>query len=85
MRERQEKRHTMSCLHSYCIFETANGFCGIAWSEVGVTRFQLPVKSAEAAERLMLRRTPDAAHYELEMRDVVLLVLADHQELGLVL
>ena len=60
MRERQEKRHTMSCLHRYCIFETANGFCGIAWSDAGITRFQLPAKSAEAAERMMLRRTPEA-------------------------
>ena len=42
------------------IFETAGGFCGIAWSADGVTRFQLPTKSAEATERLLLRRTPDA-------------------------
>ena len=33
---------------------------GIAWSDVGVTRFQLPTKSAVAAERLLLRRTPGA-------------------------
>jgi methylated-DNA-[protein]-cysteine S-methyltransferase len=50
----------MSYLHRYCIFETANGFCGIAWSDAGITRFQLPTKSAEAAERMMLRRTPEA-------------------------
>jgi methylated-DNA-[protein]-cysteine S-methyltransferase len=30
----------------YLIFETAAGFCGIAWSEAGVTRFQLPTRSA---------------------------------------
>lgn len=46
---------------SYTIFETAGGFCGIAWNEVGITRFQLPTKGAEAAERLLLRRTPGAA------------------------
>jgi methylated-DNA-[protein]-cysteine S-methyltransferase len=40
----------------YHVFETAMGFCAIAWSEAGVARFQLPVKSAEAAERLMRRR-----------------------------
>jgi K+ transporter len=28
--------------HSYLIFETAAGCCGIAWNSVGVTRFQLP-------------------------------------------
>ena len=38
------------------VFETAMGFCAIAWSEEGVARFQLPTKSAEAAERLMRRR-----------------------------
>jgi methylated-DNA-[protein]-cysteine S-methyltransferase len=45
----------------YTIFETAAGFCGLAWSQRGVTRFQLPTKSAEATERLLLRRAPDAA------------------------
>jgi methylated-DNA-[protein]-cysteine S-methyltransferase len=45
----------------YLVFETAGGFCGIAWSEAGITRFQLPTKSAEATERLLLRRLPDAA------------------------
>ncbi len=44
----------------YLIFETASGFCGIAWNSVGITRFQLPATSAEAAERLLLRRVPDA-------------------------
>jgi methylated-DNA-[protein]-cysteine S-methyltransferase len=44
----------------YLIFETASGFCGIAWSNVGITRFQLPTKSAEATDRLVLRRVPDA-------------------------
>jgi methylated-DNA-[protein]-cysteine S-methyltransferase len=47
-------------MRRYCIFETAAGFCAIAWSELGVVRFQLPLKSAEAAERLLLRRAPDA-------------------------
>jgi methylated-DNA-[protein]-cysteine S-methyltransferase len=41
---------------SYAVFETALGFCGIAWSADGVTRFQLPTKSADATERLLLRR-----------------------------
>jgi methylated-DNA-[protein]-cysteine S-methyltransferase len=47
---------------TYCIFETAGGFCGIAWSREGITRFQLPTKRADAAERLLLRRTPGAEH-----------------------
>ncbi|MEP9376781.1 methylated-DNA--[protein]-cysteine S-methyltransferase [Aquabacter sp. CN5-332] len=46
--------------HHYLIFETASGFCGIAWNAVGITRFQLPTKTAEAAERMLLRRVPGA-------------------------
>ena len=48
--------------HHYLIFETAGGFCGIAWNNVGITRFQLPTKSAAAAERTLLRRAPGAEH-----------------------
>jgi methylated-DNA-[protein]-cysteine S-methyltransferase len=40
----------------YLIFETGSGFCGIAWSTIGITRFQLPVGTADAAERILLRR-----------------------------
>jgi methylated-DNA-[protein]-cysteine S-methyltransferase len=43
------------------VFETAMGFCAIAWGEAGVVRFQLPTKSAEAAELLMRRRASCAA------------------------
>ena len=46
--------------HHYLIFETAGGFCGIAWNDVGITRFQLPTRSAEATERILLRRIPSA-------------------------
>lgn len=42
------------------VFETAAGFCGIAWGEAGITRFLLPSGSAEAAARLLRRRVPDA-------------------------
>ena len=41
----------------YLIFETAGGFCGIAWNDVGITRFQLPARSAEATERYLLRKS----------------------------
>ncbi len=44
----------------YHIFETARGHCGIAWSAAGVTRFQLPDRSAEATERNLTRRLPGA-------------------------
>ncbi|HSZ87859.1 MAG TPA: hypothetical protein VK822_00635, partial [Acetobacteraceae bacterium] len=46
--------------HHYLIFETTGGFCGIAWNNVGITRFQLPTKNAVAAERTLLRRVPGA-------------------------
>ena len=46
-------------LHYY-VFETAGGFCGIAWSGAGIARFQLPTKRPEATERLLLRRVPGA-------------------------
>lgn len=44
----------------YHVFETAMGFCAIAWSDAGIARFQLPTKSAEATDRLMRRRAPSA-------------------------
>jgi len=46
--------------HHYLIFETAAGFCGIGANGVGITRFQLPTRTAKAAARALLRRTPDA-------------------------
>jgi methylated-DNA-[protein]-cysteine S-methyltransferase len=45
----------------YHIFETARGFCAIAWSDSGVTGFRLPETSAALAERSALRRMPDAS------------------------
>jgi methylated-DNA-[protein]-cysteine S-methyltransferase len=45
-------------MHHYTVFETAGGFCGIAWNDIGITRFQLPTRSAEATERGLLRRLP---------------------------
>ena len=44
----------------YHVFQTASGFCGIAWNHVGITRLQLPTRSYEATERLLRRRTPGA-------------------------
>jgi methylated-DNA-[protein]-cysteine S-methyltransferase len=47
-------------IHRYLIFETASGFCGIAWDRTGITRCQLPAPSSEATERYLLRRLPGA-------------------------
>ena len=42
------------------VFETAAGFCGIAWSAEGITHFQLPTPHQEETQRLLLRRVPDS-------------------------
>ena len=44
----------------YHVFETALGFCAIAWSDKGIVRFRLPEANAEATEQSLLRRLPDA-------------------------
>lgn len=48
----------------YQIFETAAGWCGVAWSDAGIVRFTLPTSNAESADRLLLRRMPDAVRTE---------------------
>src|SRR5262245_4497600 len=46
--------------HHYCVFETAAGFCAIAWSGAGIVRFHLPTSTAAATERSLRRRLVDA-------------------------
>jgi methylated-DNA-[protein]-cysteine S-methyltransferase len=46
--------------HQYLIFETARGFCGIAWNSVGITCLRLPTRIASAAEQSLRRRAPGA-------------------------
>jgi len=46
--------------HNYQVFESASGFCGIAWSDLGIRLLQLPSRSVEATERNLLRRLPGA-------------------------
>jgi methylated-DNA-[protein]-cysteine S-methyltransferase len=41
----------------YCLFDTAQGACGIAWSERGVTRLQLPERTPSATERRLMGRS----------------------------
>jgi methylated-DNA-[protein]-cysteine S-methyltransferase len=48
-------------MQHYCVFETAAGFCGIAWKDDAITCLRLPTASQQAATQLMLRRIPDAA------------------------
>jgi methylated-DNA-[protein]-cysteine S-methyltransferase len=44
----------------YLVFETAAGFCAIAWSDAGITRFMLPSSTADATEDNLRRRRTDA-------------------------
>jgi methylated-DNA-[protein]-cysteine S-methyltransferase len=48
----------------YCLFDTAIGACGIAWSERGVTRLQLPEADRAATEKRLRARSPGAAPAE---------------------
>lgn len=41
----------------FALFETPLGVSGIAWSDAGICRFQLPESSAEATRARMVRRT----------------------------
>ena len=50
----------MSRTSHYHVFETAGGWCGIAWNDKGVTRFQLPTSTHDGTERLLLRRIAGA-------------------------
>lgn len=47
-------------VQNYEIFETVAGWCGIAWNDRGIIRFTLPSSSEAGAERLLLRRLPEA-------------------------
>jgi methylated-DNA-[protein]-cysteine S-methyltransferase len=46
--------------HSFALFETAIGACGIVWSARGVAGVQLPEANAAATPARMLRRFPAA-------------------------
>jgi methylated-DNA-[protein]-cysteine S-methyltransferase len=50
-----------SQLTQYCLFETAIGACGVAWSRHGVTRLQLPEADASATERRLSARAAKAS------------------------
>ncbi|MFN3718378.1 MAG: methylated-DNA--[protein]-cysteine S-methyltransferase [Rhizobium rhizophilum] len=54
----------MSTTHRYAIFETARGFCAIAWNDIGISGLRLPGETAEETRRAMLRRLPSGAEAE---------------------
>lgn len=65
-------------INRYHVFETAGGFCGIAWTDVGICRFQLPTNSAEATETLLQRRIPDAEPAEPNLQVTKAIALVRH-------
>lgn len=66
----------------YTLFETALGFAGIVWSDVGITRFQLPSQTAEATTRNLLRRAPGATRAEPPHQIVEAITAAKHYFAG---
>ncbi|HET9535978.1 MAG: methylated-DNA--[protein]-cysteine S-methyltransferase [Mesorhizobium sp.] len=49
----------MSPVQNYCLVQTAIGWLGIAWSELGVTQLQLPERDRATTERRLRKRLPD--------------------------
>jgi methylated-DNA-[protein]-cysteine S-methyltransferase len=63
----------VSYAHRYHLFAIADGFCAIAWNDLGITRFQLPARSADETRQNLLKRLPnaEAAAPDVEVREVV--------------
>ena len=50
----------MDAAMHYCLFDTDLGACGVAWSERGLARFQLPEADKRATERRLRLRAADS-------------------------
>jgi methylated-DNA-[protein]-cysteine S-methyltransferase len=48
----------MAAVSGFCVFATAIGWCGIAWSEVGLAGVQLPAGDGQATRSCMRGRFP---------------------------
>lgn len=53
-----------SGLHHFTVFDTALGPMGVAWNDDGLTRLQLPDRSAAATARLIKQRLDATRHEE---------------------
>jgi methylated-DNA-[protein]-cysteine S-methyltransferase len=56
-------------LHGYCLFDTAIGRCGIAWTDLGVANVLLP-DHTDAAQRAHLARRFPNAHETTPTHDI---------------
>jgi methylated-DNA-[protein]-cysteine S-methyltransferase len=55
----------------YCVFETALGACGIAWSDRGLTQVRLPEPDAAGVERRLRKRSGASASDPAPVADVI--------------
>ena len=73
---------------SFVLFETAIGWCGIAWSERGIVGVQLPQGGAPATGSRLLRRFPSAreavppAPVQHTIADIVALLGGERRDLS---
>ncbi len=59
-----ELEKLMSGVQNFCLFETALGWLGIAWSDAGVTQLQLPERDRAATERRLQTRLSNGVESE---------------------
>jgi methylated-DNA-[protein]-cysteine S-methyltransferase len=56
-KDNSEAKAQASYREHYCLFDTAIGLCGVAWSERGLTRVQLPEADLDSTERRLKTRS----------------------------
>mgnify|MGYP001369074576 CR=1 FL=1 len=75
---------------AYALFETPIGLCGIAWSDRGVTGFQLPEQNAASTRQRMTARYPGVAestpppHVQQSIDAVVALMHGERTDLAFI-
>ena len=82
------RRISYSRMMEFALFETAIGWCGIAWSARGVAAVQLPERSEAATRDRLLRRVPGAcdgappAQVQRAIDDIVALLGGERRDLN---
>jgi methylated-DNA-[protein]-cysteine S-methyltransferase len=62
----------------YSLFDTAIGTCGVAWSERGLTRLQLPESDRDATEKRLSARAASATQAMPAAIDRLIAGIQDH-------
>jgi methylated-DNA-[protein]-cysteine S-methyltransferase len=60
----------MAAATGFCVFDTAIGACGLAWSEHAVVGAQLPRSDIESTRATMRRRFPDVPEFDAPPEDL---------------